>query len=207
MNLSQLRKLPKQKRQHLVIVAVVTLLVLATLGPFRLESLGVGGLTSYQRHNLETLGTKQANARRELKRIQDAVKQTAQIEAEAAEARKALSEAESDIASGDLYSWVINTLRKFKGGHKVDIPQFLPIGATTEVNLMPDFPYKQAALSVSGAAHFHDLGRFLADLENQFPHIRVLNLSVELNLSPTAEEKETVSFKMDIVTLVKPNAA
>jgi hypothetical protein len=89
----------------------------------------------------------------------------------------------------------------------VDIPQFLPIGATADVNLMPDFPYKQAALSVSGTAHFHELGLFLAGLENQFPHIRVLNLSVELNLSPTAEEKETVSFKMEIVTLVKPNAA
>jgi hypothetical protein len=206
MNLSQLRKLPKEKRQHLVIVAVVTLLVLAALGPFRLKSLGVGGLTSYQRHNLELLGTKQENARIELRRIQDAVKLTAQIEAEAAEARKALADAESDIASGDVYSWVFNTLRKFQAGYKVNIPQFLPVGATTDVNLMPNFPYKQATLSVSGTAHFHDLGLFLAGLENQFPHIRVLNLSVELNLNPAAEEKETVSFKMDIVTLVKPNA-
>src|ERR1035441_2968400 len=60
-------------------------------------------------------------------------------------------------------------------------------------------------IDVAGTAHFHDFGRFLADLENQFPHIRVLNLSLELNQSPIAEEQETVSFKLDIVTLVKTN--
>ncbi len=207
MNLSLLRKLPKEKRQHLVIVALATLLVLAALGPFRLESLGVGGLISYQRHNLETLKSEREKALAELRRIQDAVKLTAQIEAEATEAKKALAEAESDIASGDLYSWVFNTLRKFNAGYKVDIPQFPPIGAVTDVNLMPNFPYKQAVLSVSGTAHFHDLGLFLAGLENQFPHMRILNLSVELNLNPTAEEREMVYFKLDIVTLVKPNAA
>ena len=105
-----------------------------------------------------------------------------------------------------MYSWVINTLRDFKGKYsKVNVPQFNPIGATSDVNLTPNFPYKQATLSVAGSAHFHDFGRFLADLENQFPHIRVLNLSLELNQSPVAEEQETVSFKLDIVTLVKTN--
>ena len=73
------------------------------------------------------------------------------------------------------------------------------------MNLLPNFPYKQATLSLVGTAHFHDFGRFLADLENQFPHIRVVNLSLELNQSPAAEDQETVSFKLDIVTLVKTN--
>jgi hypothetical protein len=33
----------------------------------------------------------------------------------------------------------------------------------------------------------------------------VLNLSLELNQSPAAEDQETVSFKLDLVTLVKTN--
>ena len=73
------------------------------------------------------------------------------------------------------------------------------------MNLLPNFPYKQASLSLAGTAHFHDFGRFLADLENQFPHIRVVNLSLDLNPSPAAEDQETVSFKLDLVTLVKTN--
>ena len=199
------RKLPREKRNHLIIVAVATLVVVTALGPFRLEMFGVGGLISYQRRSLDHLRDKTENAKRELKRIQDAVKRAEQTEAELAAARQSLADAETDIASGDLYSWVINTLRQFKASYKVEIPAFQPIGPTTDVSMMPNFPYKQAVLSVSGTAHFHDFGRFLADLENKFPHIRVANLGVELNLSPTAEEKETVTFHMDVVTLVKVN--
>jgi hypothetical protein len=58
---------------------------------------------------------------------------------------------------------------------------------------------------VAGSAQFHDLGRFLADLENQFPHVRLLNLSLDVSAPSPTVEPETLSFKMDIVTLAKPN--
>ena len=98
-------------------------------------------------------------------------------------------------------------MRQFKTSYKVEIPQFQPVGPASDVTLIPAFPYKQTAISVSGTAHFHDLGRFLADLENQFPHMRVVNLSLDLNSSPTTEDQETVAFKLDIVTLVKNSSS
>lgn len=207
MKFNPFKKLSKEKRQHLVLVVLVTIGACVALGPFRIESLGIGGLISYQMRSLENSKKKTVDATKELKRIQDAVKHSSQTETQLTEARKSLSEAETDIASGDLYAWVVNTLRQFKAGYRVDIPQILPIGATTDVNLIPAFPYKQAAVSVSGTAHYHDLGRFLADLENQYPHIRVVNLSLDLNPSPTTEDQETIAFKMEIVTLVKPTAS
>jgi len=71
------------------------------------------------------------------------------------------------------------------------------------MSLIPNFPYEQASITVAGRAHFHDFGRFVADFENQFPHIRVLNL--DLDLDTVSTQPEMLSFKMDIVTLVKPN--
>jgi hypothetical protein len=71
--------------------------------------------------------------------------------------------------------------------------------------LLPNFPYKQITLTVAGTAHFHDLGRFLADLENQFPHVRLLNLGLDANAPSATVEPETLSFKIDIVTLAKVN--
>jgi Tfp pilus assembly protein PilO len=195
-NAMNFRKLPRDKRQKLIAVVVATLVALGGL---------YFGLIKYQKQNLVHLAQKKVAVQARHRQVLDAIKRAQQIEADLATAKKALADAEADIASGDLYSWVINTLRDFKAKHKVNVPQFNPIGPTTEVNLMPNFPYKQATLSVAGTAHFHDFGRFLADLENQFPHIRVLNLSVELNQSPVAEEQETVSFKLEIVTLVKTN--
>jgi hypothetical protein len=58
-------------------------------------------------------------------------------------------------------------------------------------------------LTVSGTAYYHDLGKFLADFENEFPHIRLVNLDIQL--SPAVGDTEKLVFKVDIVTLAKPN--
>jgi Tfp pilus assembly protein PilO len=206
MNLSAFKKLSKEKRQHLVLVGLITAGAFAALGPFRFESIGFGGLISYQMATLESTRKKTADAQKEYRQVQDAVKHADQTEKQVNDARKALTDAEGDIASGDLYAWVVNTLRQFKSAYKVEIPQFLPINTTSDVNLIPGFPYKQASMSVSGTAHYHELGRFIADLENQFPHIRIQNLNIDLNSTPSGDP-ETLAFRMDIVTLVKNPAS
>jgi hypothetical protein len=192
------KKLPKEKKNQLVLVLVLTAAVLTGLG---------FGLIRFQLVRLKTMAAKKTTTETRLVQMRDAIKNTDRFEAEVADSKKTLEAMESDTASGDLYAWVINTLRTFKAGYKVDLPQFSPIGPVSDVNLVPDFPYKQASLTVAGTAHFHDLGRFIADFENQFPHIRVLNLTLDANPSSTGEDTETISFKMEIATLVKPGAS
>lgn len=191
-----LRKLPKEKRDRLVLVALAALIAVVGL---------YFGLIQGQNEKLARLARKNLEAKANQRQVLDAVRRASEIETELTSARNALTDAEADVASGDLYSWVINTLRQFKSAYQVNIPQLSPISGTTEVAFIPNFPYKQATLSLSGTAHFHDFGHFLADFENQFPHMRVLNLSLELNQSPAADDQETLSFKLDIVTLVKSN--
>ncbi len=111
------------------------------------------------------------------------------------------------MASGDLYAWAITTLRTFKLGYKVEIPQFSTIDGPKDVNLLPAFPYKQISLTVGGTATFHEFGRFVADFENQFPHMRLLNLSLEPGGLQAGGESSTLSFKMEIAALVKPTAS
>jgi len=107
------------------------------------------------------------------------------------------------MASGDLYSAMIAFISNFKKPYNVDIPQFNSGGAAAEMNLLPKFPYKQVTISVAGAAYYDDLGKFIADFENRFPSSRVLNLDLSPASSQNAEEKEKLSFRMDIVSLVK----
>jgi len=188
-------KLPKEKRNQLILVVIVTLGTLGLLG---------FGLIKYQYDNLTRLANRKANAESNLAQMQDAVKNSARIESDLVEAKQTLSQLESDIASsGDLYSWLISTIRTFKGPYKVEIPQYSQIGPTTDMTMLPGFPYKQASMTVAGKAHYHDLGRFLADFENRFPHIRILNLALDVDGNP--QEVELLAFRMDIVTLVKPN--
>src|ERR1043165_2854539 len=188
-------KLPKEKRNNFILVVVITIAVLSGLG---------FGLIKYQHENLERLADRKVEAEKKFWQMEDAVKNSAKIESDLAEAKQTLSQLEGDVApQGDLYSWVISMLRGFKGPYKVEIPQYSQMGPTTEMPLLPGFPYKQASMTVAGKAHYHDLGRFLADFENQFPHIRLLNLGLDVDGNP--QEAEMLAFRMDIVTLVKPN--
>lgn len=191
------RKLPKEKRNQLVLVVLVTLM--AVVGLYLT-------LIRHQNEKLARLAQQKTAAAQKLQVVLDSLKRAQPIQAELDEIRKTLAEAERDVASGDLYAWVINSLNKFKASYQtVEIPQFSQLGQAGEVNLFPNFPYKQAAMTIAGTARFHDLGRFIADFENQNPHIRLLNLTLDSNAAAPLAESETLSFKMDIVTLVKLN--
>ena len=189
-------KLSKEKRNHLILVTVGALA--AAVGLWF-------GLIKHQYQNLEDLAQQKIKAQQKLQQVRDTVKHADRLEQELAAAADALDDAEADIATGDHYAWVVNLLRKFKAGYGVDIPQFGQLEGPRDVALLPAFPYKQVTLTVSGTGHFHDLGRFLADFENQFPHIRVVNLTLDLATTAGPENQDMLNFKMEIVTLAKVN--
>ncbi len=190
-----MKNLSKEKRNQLLLVVLLTLATLAGLW---------FGLINFQKQALQSIAERKETADRELKRRKQAIENADRIEAELAESGKTLAKLEEGMASGDLYFWAINTIRQFKLAHKVEIPQYSQIDGPREMSLLPKFPYKQATLSIGGTAYFHDFGRFVADFENQFPYIRILNLTLEPLASMVNADKERLSFKMDVVALVKP---
>jgi hypothetical protein len=190
-----MNKLPTEKRNQLILVAGLTLLVLAGLWTVLIAPL---------RQRVRNTAGRKAAIARNLDQVSRAIKNADRVAAELAEARVALAELEARMGSGDLYSWAIDTLRQFKLSHRVEIPQFSQIDGPRDMPLLAQFPYKQATLTIGGSALFYDFGQFLADLENQSPYIRVLNLSLEPIPSLGVVEQEKLAFKMDVVFLVKP---
>ncbi len=191
-----LAKIPKNKRQPLILTVIGTVAVLGLMGYF---------LIGAQLKNLDKLGQKQAETQLQLDQMHNAVKHADQIEKDLVEVKSRLNKAEADMASGDLYAWFVETFRNFKSNYKVEIPAFTPVAPATDVNLLPKFPYKQATMALSGSAYYHDLGQFIADLENRFPYMRVVNLSMEPAGVTSAADKEKLVFRMDVISLVKPN--
>jgi Tfp pilus assembly protein PilO len=189
------KKLTKEKKKQLILVVVLAIGVLNGLG---------FGLIRFQYGKIKLLAEKRVTVNKKLKQMQDEVRRADKVEAEMKEVKKSLANEEQDMASGDLYAWMINTVRAFRLGYKVEIPQFSPAISQGDVNLLPNFPYKQASVTVAGTSHYHDFGKFLADFENQFPHIRIVNLRMDSNPTANAgESQETISFAMEIVALVK----
>jgi hypothetical protein len=191
-------KLTSEKKTRLITVCVAVLVIAGGLG---------FGLIRYQYQHVSSLVQERQAVESKLTLVQNAAKHSDQIEAQLQSSVKLLSDAEADIGSGDLYAWAINLVRTSKAGYKVEIPQVSPDGSPVDVDLIPAFPYKQARFILTGSAHYHDFGRFVANFENHFPHLRVINLSMEPNLNATPEESEMITFKMVIVALVKSNAA
>ncbi len=190
-------KLPKEKRTHLVLVAVLTVLALGGLG---------FGLIKWQFGKLSSVAEKTEVAHKRLKQVQTAIGRADQIENEFKEKSRLIVEQEEAMATGDVYSWVVNLLRRFKLSYKVEIPQIGQPTAPGDVNLIPNYPYKQVSLRVGGIAFYQDFGKFIADFENEFPHIRIVNLTLEPASNTGSGEKEKLNFAMDLVALVKPNA-
>jgi hypothetical protein len=184
----------KEKRKQLVLAVISTAGLLVLI---------IFGLIRPQYDAINTTKVKIKAAQDKLESIQDAIKQANEISLQLADVNLSLSHSEADMATGDIFAWTYDTIRSFKADYKVEIPT---VGNPTmgEVNLLGGFPYRQAKFSVNGTAYYHDFGKFIAAFENKFPHIRVVNLSLE----PTGDSganAEKLAFSMDIIALIKPN--
>jgi Tfp pilus assembly protein PilO len=192
-----MNKLSKEKRQQLVLVVLITLTVLSGLWY---------GLIRAQQRGLAGLAERKTGVEKELANVKSTIARADQIETDLEELSTVVALCEEAMASGDIYAWVITKVRNFKTSYKIDLPQYSQIDGPRDVNLLPEFPYKQASLSVAGTGKFHDIGLFIANFENQHPFARLCNLVIEPATSGVGvgDEKERLSFRVDVITLIKP---
>lgn len=189
-----MKRLTPDKRNKLILTIIGTVAAIALIYYF---------LIAPQSDGNKKLEGKIAAQKSQLAQIQQTIKTAGASAGAAGELAASLTNAETDVASGDLFAWTYDKMRKFKADYKVEVPT---IGqpAPMEHDLFVDFPYKQIKFSMNGTGYFHDIGMFIAGLENKFPHMRVINLTIEPAGGPDAAT-EKLSFRMDVVALVKPN--
>ena len=190
-----MKKLSSAKRNQLIMVLLATAILIAMVYFFLIQPQG----SSNAQLTSETQG-----ARNKLDSYKATIQQATNTANTLKDVLKKLNDAEQDVASGDVNAWTYDTLRRFKAAHHVDIPNIGQTTAPSEVDLIPAFPYRQIKVTLNGTAYYHDLGKFVADFENTFPHMRVLNLTVE----PAAAQGsgEHLNFHLEVATLVKPNS-
>jgi len=193
-----MNKMSKEKRNQLILTSAAILVLLAGI---------YFVLIQYQQGSLKSYASKKAEMEKKLSEIRDNIKNSQQIEAELLVVSNKLALQEEDMPSGDLYASMVSTIRKFKLDHKVEIPQFNSPSAPGDVTLLPKFPYKQVMMTIIGTGYYHDLGKFVADFENEFPSSRILNLDVSPASAQSPDEREKLAFKLEIVSLVKGNSS
>ena len=198
-----MKKLNREKRDRIILVSLGTVVVVAAIWQMVIAS------QIKNRKIVDDLAIKEeqkvANAQRLIGSGSDVARNLEKYSGK-------LKSIENGMAAGDIYSWLIDTINKFKTAHSnVFIPQFSREVAC-EVGLLPNFPYKAAAFNLRGTAYFHDLGIFVADLENTFPFLRVQNVELEPAINPNTAanskaDAERLSFRMEIVVLIGSSAS
>ena len=191
-----MNKISKAKKQQIVLVFIVTLGVIAGIWFFLVKS---------QSAKLASVRQKTQEMNDKVSKAENLLKKGDEIAAALEENVKELETIESGMASGDIYLWMINTINQFNHARKVTFLDF-PREILGEVGIIPKFPYKAATFSFKGNAYYHDLGRFLADLENKFPYFRVQNLELSPGAKSAEGEAEKLNFKFEIVALIKPSS-
>src|SRR5205823_8637109 len=193
-----MKSLPKEKRERLILVALLTAAVVTALYYLLIRT---------QQNSLQKLTRQISEQKMKVGHAEQLIASVPEIKKTLETANRAVAHVEEGMASGDMYAWVIQTVGRFGAERKVEIPQFSR-EVMTEVGILPKFPYKAAVFNVRGVAYFHDLGKFLADFENSFPFARIQNIELEPagNSAATAtSDSEKLSFRMEIVTLINPN--
>src|ERR1017187_7620904 len=190
-----MKRLPPAKRNQLIGVILGTIGLICAVYFLLIQP---------QNEKNDRLGNNIHKAQAQLQEVKNTIKQKEATQSALDNLTLQLNRAEEDVASGDLYQWTYDTLRRFKANYHVEIAN---PGQPTQgdCDLIGNFPYKQIRFSLTGTAYYHDLGKLVCDFENKFPHCRVLNLSAD-PVGNGANGGERLNFRVDIVALVKPNS-
>jgi hypothetical protein len=75
-----------------------------------------------------------------------------------------------------------------------------------KLNVLISLPVVAAAkksVSTNRIADYPDLKKFIAEFENAFPHMRLVNVALETN---PATRDQHLTFGADVVTMLEPQA-
>jgi len=194
-----MNSLPKVKRDQLILVAVVTLTIIGALFFFVIGAQD----SELKRTKLKTdsMRTKLAQADK-LSRMELDVQEELQKVVKDLNAREVLL-----APDHDTYAWLLQSLAQFLSVHRGAGVTAAGISQPdiTEATMIPKFPYKTATFHMKSNGYFHDVGRFIADLETEFPYVRVQNIEMTRMQGGAPADAEKLAVTFDMVMLMQPS--
>jgi hypothetical protein len=162
-----MNKISKDKRDKVILSVLVFVGLAGLLYTFVLGA---------QKDRLASLQKQIVTAKDKLSKAERLVRNAPTIEASLKENQKLIDGRQETMApQGQYYYWFLKLMDQFREDEKlnpvfiIDItqPEFI------EAGIFPNFPYKAASFGMRLNGQFHDIGRFIADLENAYPYFRV----------------------------------
>jgi hypothetical protein len=135
------------------------------------------------------------------------VARAGRIDIERTATSRFLAAMERDMVEGDPNLWIRSTLNEFyqSAPRNMDLPS-IGVPKEAQIGLLPDVPYKALHFVLSGSGYYHEIGKFIADLENRYPYIQVRNLDLrpDDSVGRFGPSVELLSYTFEIIVPVKP---
>ncbi|MDB6059119.1 MAG: hypothetical protein JWO95_2963 [Verrucomicrobiales bacterium] len=194
-----MNNLPKAKRDQLILIVVVTLAIIGALIFFVVDA---------QYSELKRTQLKTETMRAKLMQADKLSRTESDLQARLQQVIKDLSAKEAVLAPDhDTYAWLLQNIAQFLSVHRGAgvTPSGISQPDIGETTMIPKFPYKQATFHVKSSGYFHDVGRFVADLENEFPYVRVQNIEMSRVTGAPSADGEKLGVSFDLVMLMQPS--
>lgn len=189
-----MNNLTKEKKQQLALVVILTLV---------LASAFWGLFIRAQQQEQEASQKKQADLTKKISDAKVKLGTEQQIADRLAAAEQKIARREATMVDvSDAYSWVLS---QFGGKTVANNLNFTPDkGHADEAGIFPKFPYPAWGYqAVKASGYYKDFGKFLADIETDYPFLRIQNLTMEpAGYTPT---DENLLIRFDIVSLSNTN--
>lgn len=159
------------------------------------------------RDGLKGRAIRLAQTQDKVRAAQRSVSLSKSVAADLVASRNRLERLEAALPTGDVYRWAIRTFTRLQT-NRVQVITVAPPRSSPST-ILPQVPHETATFSVIGRAYYHEFGAFLANLENEFPHLRLRRLELEATHfgETDSDEQEKLNFKLEIATLVKSTTA
>lgn len=189
MNLATIRALPKEKKQQIALIGIVT--VAAVAGVFQFYVLNQWNVRASARDKVATLTDQIAEAEKK-------ARLAAANEAFRDQVRDFVAAQEGGMIRGDPFAWVVREITLLAEQHPIQVVGLRP-GTKGEPAERPKFPTYLTRLEVTG--NYDQLGAFIRDLENRFPTAEIRSLTV------TGQEQGRHNAQLDLRLLIRPEKA
>lgn len=192
-----MNNLTKEKKQQLALVAIFTLVIL----------IGVwfGLVDAQQKRRIQT-EKKTAEMQKQIVEAEKLLKRKDEIKEAMEKNEQELVQREQTLPPPTpvAYQWLIEKVNDYTKPHPSLTGFFTQQPAPVDAGIIPKFPYKALYYNqVTMSGFFNEFGKFLADFENDWPYLRVQNLSMVPASALPGDEK--INFQFEIVSLTATN--
>ena len=185
-----MNKISPQKKQHILIVGASSLVIAGLLFQFGVMS---------KKDSIQDEEARRDEAQAKLDDGDKWIKLSKIIQTSFEENKQKLSVLETSMVpvnKNDWKVWLHTRLRdvQIRQRHDVQLGE-ITLDPPYDIcaDLLPKVPFAAARFRVPITAYYGDLGKFIADVENKFPYLRIenLNISVAPTVGLAALEGET----------------